>query len=119
MSPVMGKGFNLNAIPLAEVDTLLLFATGTGIAPIRALLLAERLQVRPRPLNSITNYHGESTSRIAPLRRAALPRGAASFMLRSQLMMYVLIWFGGSTCSHYLPNGKTHSYPTRELGLYL
>jgi len=42
----MGKGFNLNAIPVEEVDTLLLFATGTGIAPIRALLLSERLQVQ-------------------------------------------------------------------------
>ena len=44
VSPVMGKGFNLAAVPVEEVPTLLLFATGSGIAPIRALLDSERLQ---------------------------------------------------------------------------
>ena len=42
----MGKGFNLAAVPVEEVPTLLLFATGSGIAPIRALIDSERLQVR-------------------------------------------------------------------------
>lgn len=46
VSPVMGKGFNLAAVPVEEVPTLLLFATGSGIAPIRALIDSERLQVR-------------------------------------------------------------------------
>ena len=45
VSPVMGKGFNLAAVPVEEVPTLLLFATGSGIAPIRALIDSERLQV--------------------------------------------------------------------------
>lgn len=56
VSPVMGKGFNLNAVPVAEVDTLLLFATGTGIAPIRALLLSERLQTSER--KDVRLYYG-------------------------------------------------------------
>ena len=46
VSPVMGKGFPLAALPVEEVPTLLLFATGSGIAPIRALIDSERLQVR-------------------------------------------------------------------------
>ena len=49
VSPVMGKGFNLAAVPVEEVPTLLLFATGSGIAPIRALIDSERLQV-PRSM---------------------------------------------------------------------
>ena len=49
VSPVMGKGFNLAAVPVQDVPTLLLFATGSGIAPIRALIDSERLQVRIMP----------------------------------------------------------------------
>jgi ferredoxin-NADP reductase len=42
----MGKGFSLAAIPAEEFPTLLLFATGSGIAPIRALIDSEQLLVR-------------------------------------------------------------------------
>lgn len=39
VSTVMGKGFNLDALaPVGDLPTLLLFATGSGISPIRALI---------------------------------------------------------------------------------
>ena len=41
MSQVMGKGFDVTKIPISEVDTVLIFATGTGISPIRALIEAD------------------------------------------------------------------------------
>lgn len=38
VSPVAGKGFAIDRIPASEYHTVLLFATGTGISPIRAAI---------------------------------------------------------------------------------
>jgi len=38
VSPISGKGFALDRIPPADFHTVLLFATGTGISPIRAAI---------------------------------------------------------------------------------
>ena len=45
----MGKGFSVESIPPAEVPYLFIFATGTGIGPIKALIEAHALQVCFRP----------------------------------------------------------------------
>jgi ferredoxin-NADP reductase len=51
-SPAMGKGFNLDAVG-DDVDTVLLFAAGTGIAPIRAAIESGKLSGK-----SCTLYYG-------------------------------------------------------------
>lgn len=38
VSPVMGKGFPVDSVPADKVDTMLIFATGSGISPIAALI---------------------------------------------------------------------------------
>ena len=45
MSPVMGKGFRMERAPAADHPTCLLFATGSGISPIKALIESSELQV--------------------------------------------------------------------------
>lgn len=42
ISDVMGKGFGMGAAPPDQVDTLLIFATGTGISPIGSMLDADK-----------------------------------------------------------------------------
>lgn len=41
----MGNGFKVGQLPLDQFPTLLLFATGSGIAPVKALIESEDLQV--------------------------------------------------------------------------
>ena len=45
MSPVMGKGFSVEKAPPAEFPYLFIFATGTGIGPIKALIESHALKV--------------------------------------------------------------------------
>ena len=45
MSPVMGKGFPVEKAPPAEFPYLFIFATGTGIGPIKALIESHALKV--------------------------------------------------------------------------
>lgn len=45
VSPVMGKGFRMERAPVADHPTCLLFATGSGISPIKALIESDELQV--------------------------------------------------------------------------
>jgi len=45
VSPVMGKGFPIAKLPAEQYDTVLLFATGSGIAPVKALIESADLQV--------------------------------------------------------------------------
>lgn len=45
VSPVMGKGFRMERAPAADHPTCLLFATGSGISPIKALIESTELQV--------------------------------------------------------------------------
>ena len=47
-SPAMGKGFDVSSIPVSDVDTILLFATGSGISPIRALIESGALAGKQR-----------------------------------------------------------------------
>lgn len=41
----MGKGFRMERAPTADHPTCLLFATGSGISPIKALIESNELQV--------------------------------------------------------------------------
>ena len=45
VSPVMGKGFRMERAPADEHTTCLLFATGSGISPIKALIESDELEV--------------------------------------------------------------------------
>ena len=53
VSPVMGKGFDLSKAPEDETPVTLLFATGSGISPIRALIASGQLEGR-----EVTLYYG-------------------------------------------------------------
>lgn len=50
VSPVQGKGFPVDRLPADSVDTVLLFASGSGITPLRAVIesgvLGKRKEVR-------------------------------------------------------------------------
>lgn len=45
VSPVMGKGFPLDRAAPEQAPYLFIFATGTGISPIKALIESGELQV--------------------------------------------------------------------------
>lgn len=47
VSPVIGSGFPVDRAPPAKYPTLVVFATGTGIAPIKALIESSALDVSP------------------------------------------------------------------------
>ena len=55
-SPIQGGGFPVDRIPPAAVDTVLLFATGSGIAPIAALIESGALQAAKR--RDVRLYYG-------------------------------------------------------------
>jgi predicted ferric reductase len=44
----MGKGFPIASVPPEEVDRVLIFATGTGIGPIKALIESGALEADKR-----------------------------------------------------------------------
>lgn len=46
MSPIMGKGFPLHRAQPDQAPYLYIFATGTGISPIKALVESGELQVK-------------------------------------------------------------------------
>lgn len=48
VSPVMGKGFRMERAPASQHPTCLLFATGSGISPIKALIESDELQTHDR-----------------------------------------------------------------------
>ena len=48
-SNVMGKGFPVDKCPPGQFPTLLIFATGSGISPIRSLIESQALQASPVP----------------------------------------------------------------------
>lgn len=45
VTSVMGKGFPIEKLPAAEVTHVWIFATGTGIAPIKALIESPSFEV--------------------------------------------------------------------------
>lgn len=53
VSPVMGKGFPIDRLPAVTTPAVLLFATGSGISPIRALIESGMLDGR-----NVTLYYG-------------------------------------------------------------
>ena len=55
-SSVMGKGFNVDSIPPETCPHVLLFATGSGISPIKAVIESGVLQ--PHKRKSIKLYYG-------------------------------------------------------------
>jgi NAD(P)H-flavin reductase len=57
VSPVMGKGFDLSGASAADCPTALLFATGSGISPIRALINSGELKAR-----DVTLYYGTTSA---------------------------------------------------------
>eukprot|EP00199_Chlamydomonas_sp_CCMP681_P002847 CAMPEP_0119106850 /NCGR_PEP_ID=MMETSP1180-20130426/6405_1 /TAXON_ID=3052 ORGANISM="Chlamydomonas cf sp, Strain CCMP681" /NCGR_SAMPLE_ID=MMETSP1180 /ASSEMBLY_ACC=CAM_ASM_000741 /LENGTH=313 /DNA_ID=CAMNT_0007092245 /DNA_START=52 /DNA_END=993 /DNA_ORIENTATION=+ len=48
VSPVQGKGYPIDTVPAEQFPTLLLFATGSGISPIKALIESGLLEVSKR-----------------------------------------------------------------------
>ena len=48
VSPVIGSGFPVDRAPAEKYPTLVVFATGTGIAPIKALIESSALDVSPQ-----------------------------------------------------------------------
>lgn len=56
VSPVMGKGFPLEKVPPEDFGTMLIFATGSGISPIKALIDAGDLDATDR--QDVTLFYG-------------------------------------------------------------
>lgn len=56
VSPPMGKGFPIDRIPPEQFPTVFLFATGSGISPIRALIESGALQTDKRA--TVRLYYG-------------------------------------------------------------
>lgn len=56
VSAPMGKGFPVDAIPPVDFPTVLIFATGSGISPIRALIESGALQAGQR--KDVRLYYG-------------------------------------------------------------
>jgi ferredoxin-NADP reductase len=52
----MGKGFPLEKVPPKDFDTMLIFATGSGISPIKALIDAGDLDATERA--NVTLFYG-------------------------------------------------------------
>lgn len=55
-SPVQGKGFPVERVPPEQFPTLLIFATGSGISPIRSLIESDALQAKQR--KDVRLYYG-------------------------------------------------------------
>lgn len=56
VSDVMGKGFPLDRIPFKEYQTVYIFATGSGISPIKAIIESDALKAKERKLVKV--YYG-------------------------------------------------------------
>jgi arabinosyltransferase len=55
-SAAMGKGFQMDKIPALAFPSVLLFATGTGISPVKALIESGSLEQAKR--SNVTLYYG-------------------------------------------------------------
>lgn len=56
VSAPMGNGFNVDSVPPADFPTVLIFATGSGISPIKALIESGALQADQR--KDVRLYYG-------------------------------------------------------------
>lgn len=52
----MGKGFQVDTVPASGFDTVLMFATGTGISPMKALIEGGALDLKVR--KDVRLYYG-------------------------------------------------------------
>ncbi len=59
VSPVMGKGFPVDRIPADSFKKVYLFATGSGISPIKALIESGKLNAAAR--DQVTLFYGTRT----------------------------------------------------------
>lgn len=59
-SPVAGKGFRFSSLS-PPPDNVLLFATGSGIAPIRAVIESALNGIEPKKRRSVTLFYGART----------------------------------------------------------
>lgn len=66
-SPVKGKGFSYFTLQPPPADVLL-FATGSGIAPIRASIESVLNGIYPRKRRSVTLYYGARTPQVMAYR---------------------------------------------------
>jgi len=60
VSPVQGKGFPVDKIPAASYPTLLMFATGSGISPIKAVIESGVLELPKR--KDVRLYYGAKSA---------------------------------------------------------
>ncbi|KAJ9529694.1 hypothetical protein QJQ45_014457 [Haematococcus lacustris] len=60
VSPVQGKGFPVDRIPAAEYPTILMFATGSGISPIKSVIESGVLGSRP----DLRLYYGTQSEEV-------------------------------------------------------
>lgn len=72
VSAVQGKGFPIDKIPASEVDTVLMFGTGSGISPLKAVMESGALGSRKH----IRLFYGTKSKGEAP---------ASSFQGRGEL----------------------------------
>lgn len=56
VSAPAGKGFPVDTVPPSDVDTVLIFATGSGISPIKALFEGNALKTKER--KDVRLYYG-------------------------------------------------------------
>eukprot|EP00210_Caulerpa_lentillifera_P005276 g5041.t1 len=66
VSEVMGKGFPIERIPSERISQILIFATGTGIAPIKALIDSSSFQIDKR--ESVKLFYGVRNEAECPVR---------------------------------------------------
>ncbi len=77
VSPVIGSGFPVERAPADKFPTLVVFATGTGIAPIKALIDSSALDVRARQGNYCRYLRSATRARRQPRRPRPVEAGAA------------------------------------------
>jgi arabinosyltransferase len=58
VSPVMGEGFPIERIPPQSFPTVLIFATGSGISPIKALIESGALEAAGKKRKDVRLYFG-------------------------------------------------------------
>lgn len=71
VSPVMGKGFPVDTVPADKVESMLIFATGSGISPIAALIDDGALDAANRKMVKLF-YGAQDIDSMAFAERCAL-----------------------------------------------
>ena len=90
----MGKGFPVDTVPPEDVDTVLLFATGTGIAPVKALIESGALQADKR--KDVRLYFGTHDNDSTPYKDQCAPPAPIARQLSNNAVHRVV----GSAMGH-------------------